>query len=122
PFVSLAEWIGARLVGGVVAATPVIAGRFPRHKTVLVRNFPILEELHAPSRTSMRDRPLEFTYIGTIAEVRNIYAMIEAVTHVRPQAHLRLAGEFANADTKSRAMAMPEWSSTRFDGWTSREG
>jgi hypothetical protein len=70
----------------------------------------------------MRDRPLEFTYVGSISEVRNIYAMIEAVTHVQPSAHLRLAGDFAIAETERRAREMPEWSSVRFEGWTSREG
>lgn len=122
PFVSLAEWIGARMISGLVAPTQVIVDRFPAHKTVLVRNFPILEELHAPDSTPMHLRPLEFTYIGSISEVRNIFTMVEAVTHVCPAAHLRLAGEFAVSGTKDQAMKMPEWSSTRFDGWVSREG
>lgn len=122
PFVSLAEWIGARLISGVVAATQVIADRFPAEKTILVRNFPLLEELNAPDPTPMRERPLEFTYVGTVAEVRNIYAMIEAVTRVQPPAHLRLAGDFAIAETERKAREMPEWSSVRFEGWMSREG
>ena len=122
PFVSLAEWIGARLISGLVAPTQVIVDRFPARKTALVRNFPLLDELHAPAPTPMRRRPLEFTYIGSISEVRNIFAMIEAVTHVRPAAQLRLAGEFAVPETGERAMQMPEWSSTRFEGWVSREG
>jgi glycosyltransferase involved in cell wall biosynthesis len=122
PFVSLAEWIGARLISGLVAPTQVIVDRFPANKTILVRNFPLLEELNAPDPTPMRERPLEFTYVGSISEVRNIYAMIEAVTHVQPPAHLRLAGDFAIAETERKARGMPEWSSVRFDGWTSREG
>lgn len=122
PFVSLAEWIGARLISGLVAPTQVIVDRFPASKTILVRNFPLLEELHAPDPKPMRERPLEFTYVGSISEVRNIYAMVKAVAHLRPPAHLRLAGDFAIAETKRRAMEMPEWSSTRFEGWTSREG
>ena len=70
----------------------------------------------------MRDRPLEFAYVGYISEVRNIYAMIEAVARVRPAAQLRLAGSFAVEEMERRARAMPEWSSVRFEGWQSREG
>lgn len=122
PFVSLAEGIGAVLLNGFVVPTQTIFRRFPAHKTVLVRNFPLLEELQSPSPTPMRDRPLEFTYVGAISEVRNIYAMIEAVARTQPPARLRLAGRFAVAETEERAKAMPEWSSVRFEGWKSREG
>ena len=76
PVVTLVEWIGSRLINGVVAASPTIAKRFPASKTVLVRNFPILGELHIPDATPMASRPHEFTYIGTITEDRNIYRMI----------------------------------------------
>jgi glycosyltransferase involved in cell wall biosynthesis len=122
PLISLAEWIGARFFSGFVGATEVISERFPPRKTVLVRNFPLLAELRVPTPVPMRDRPLEFTYVGFISEVRNIYAMIRAVTLVRPAAQLRLAGSFAAEGMEQRARAMPEWSAVRFEGWTSREG
>jgi glycosyltransferase involved in cell wall biosynthesis len=123
PFVTLVEWIGARLINGIVATSPTIANRFPAHKTVLVRNFPLLDELHAPAPTPMAERAPEFTYIGSISEDRNIYRMMEAVARVPGgQARLRLAGGFASAETQRRAEQMPEWSSVRFEGWVSREG
>jgi glycosyltransferase involved in cell wall biosynthesis len=122
PFVSLAEWMAGRLLSGFVVATETIFDRFPAHKTVLVRNFPRLEELQPPAPTPMRDRPMEFTYVGAISEVRNIYAMIEAVTRVNPSAQLRLAGMFAVEETELRARSMPQWSAVRFEGWRSREG
>ena len=122
PFVVFAEWIGARLISGLVAPTQVIVDRFPAHKTALVRNFPLLAELHQPNGRPMADRPMEFTYIGTISENRNIYAMIEAVTHLRPPACFRLAGTFDTPATKAGAIEMPEWPSTRFEGRVSRKG
>ena len=122
PFVSLAEWVGGLVVSGFVVPTQTIFDRFPARKTVLVRNFPLLEELQSPSPTPMRDRPGEFTYVGAISEVRNIYAMIRAVTRTQPPAQLRLAGRFAVPETEQRARAMSEWSSVRFEGWKSREG
>jgi glycosyltransferase involved in cell wall biosynthesis len=122
PFVSLAEWIGGHLISGFVVPTQTIFNRFPAHKTVLVRNFPLLEELHMPASTPMRDRPLEFTYVGLISEVRNIYAMVEAVRRVQPPAQLRLAGKFAVPETEAQARAMPDWPAVRYEGWKSRQG
>jgi glycosyltransferase involved in cell wall biosynthesis len=122
PFVRLAEWAGAGIVDGVVAPTTTITERFPPRKTALVRNFPILSELHAPDPKAMRDRPPEFAYVGYISEVRNIFGMIEAVARLsRPDAKLRLVGSFAISETEARAKAMPEWRSVAFDGWASRE-
>lgn len=123
PIVSLVEWIGARCINGIVAASPTIAGRFPADKTVLVRNFPLLDELLPPHPTPMGERPQEFVYIGSISEDRNIYRMIEAAARVSGgQARLRLAGGFASAETQRRAVEMPEWNSVTFEGWVSREG
>ncbi len=121
PFVAVAEWIGARLINGIVAPTVTITDRFQAKKSILVRNFPILEELHTPNATPMQERPAEFAYVGYISEVRNIYAMVEAVARLRDQgARLRLVGTFAIEETENRAKAMPEWASVRFDGWASR--
>lgn len=123
PFVAFAEWLGARLINGLVAPTTTITDRFPKRMTALVRNFPLLDELHAPDPTPMRDRPVEMTYVGSISEVRNIYGMIAAVARLAvPDARLRLAGTFAVPETERRARAMPEWRSVRFEGWTDREG
>lgn len=122
PFVRFAEWIGAKLLDGVVACTPTIEDRFPPAKTTLVRNFPILEELAAPTKRPQAGRPLEFAYVGYISEVRNIFGMMQAVDKLPfPDARLRLAGSFAIEETEHKAKAMPEWSKVRFDGWASRE-
>ena len=78
PFVSLAEWLGARLINGLVVPTTTIMDRFPPKKTALVRNYPLLEELHTPNSAPMRDRPLEIAYVGYISEGRNIAGMMKA--------------------------------------------
>lgn len=123
PIVSVVEWIGAQFINGIVAASPTIAERFPARKTILVRNFPLLDELHTPNSTPMEERPLEFTYVGTISEDRNIYRMIEAVSRVPGQnARFRLAGKFSVPEMQRRAEEMPGWACVKFEGWTSRDG
>lgn len=124
PLVSFTEWFAALFLNGIVTTAPAVTARFPRAKTVEVRNFPLLNELHKPNPTPMRDRPVEFAYVGSISEDRNIYGMIRAVAQLRhPTARFRLAGTFAVPEVHRRAEAMPEWSSVvRFEGWTNREG
>jgi glycosyltransferase involved in cell wall biosynthesis len=123
PIIWLAEWIGARILDGIVVPTPTIADRFPRHKTALVRNYPLLNELHIPAARPMRDRPREFAYVGYISVVRNIFGMMKAMARMRdPETRLRLVGSFALAQTEAEAKAMPEWARVKFDGWASREG
>lgn len=123
PFVSLTEWLGGRLLDGVVVATPAIAARFPERKTIVVKNFPLVHELHAPDPPPMKSRPLEFAYVGTITSNRNIFAMIDAVSRLpHPEARLRLAGAFSIEADQRQAEKMPGWAHVRFEGWTSREG
>lgn len=123
PFVAFAEWTAGRIFDGFAVPTQTIADRFPKSKTVLVRNFPILEELHRPNASPMAARPPHFAYVGYISEVRNIYGMMQAVSKLSdPAARLRLVGSFAIQETEDRARAMPEWEqSVLFEGWASRE-
>jgi glycosyltransferase involved in cell wall biosynthesis len=123
PFVAVAEWVGGRIFDGLAVPTQTIADRFPPRKTILVRNFPMLEELHLPHAAPMTERPLHFAYVGYISEVRNIFGMMQAVAKLAdPAARLRLVGSFAIQDTEDRARAMPEWQQwVQFEGWASRQ-
>lgn len=122
PFVTVAEWVGSRLIDGIVTPTKVIQQRFPSDRTILVRNYPLLEELSRPYSTPMADRPRDFAYVGYISEVRNIYGMVRAVGRTDPPARLRLVGSFAVPETEKAARDMPEWQNTWFQGWMSRDG
>jgi glycosyltransferase involved in cell wall biosynthesis len=121
PFVAAAEWVGSRLVNGLVGPTTTVTGRFPPKKTILVRNFPLLQELHTPDSRAMSDRPLAFAYVGGISEVRNIRGMMRAVARLPyREARLRLVGRFLAERTEIAAREMPEWEFVTFDGWASR--
>lgn len=121
--VSFIEFVGTRIVSGTVAATPVIADRFPGPGTTIVRNYPIVSELHTPDPKMMRSRPIEFAYIGMITANRNVFRMVEAVSCLSdPEARLRLAGVFGVDQERRQAESMAEWNRVRFEGWVSREG
>ena len=121
----VAEVIEHACVAGttaVMGATETIVNRFPSHKSFLLRNFPILEEMAVPARTPMSDRAREFTYIGTITENRNIEGMIDAVARVsEPDIRLRLAGEFTQPGLEEQMRSHPGWSRVDFEGWVGRD-
>lgn len=121
--VRIVEWVCARLLNGIVVVTPTIAARFPPSKTVMVRNFPLIKEFTVSQRPSMRSRPLEIAYIGTITLKRNILGMMDAVALAsNKEVRLRLAGDFTVAKEEAMARGHPGWNKVNFDGWLSREG
>lgn len=117
------EWVGGSLFDGIVAVTSQIEGRFPKQKTVQVRNWPILDEFHSPIGRPMAERPREVAYIGTITQNRNIIGMLEAIHSLRhTNVQLRLAGDFTVENDRALAQAHASWDLVRFDGWVARAG
>ncbi len=120
---ALAEWVTSRVVNRVVAATPVIAKRFPRNTTVVVQNFPILGELEqegngAANRLSSNQRTI--CYVGGIGRVRGAVEMLEALEFV--DAQLLLAGPFETAETEAYIRSMKAWENVEYSGVVDRHG
>lgn len=122
PVIAMTEWVGSRLIAGVVAVTPTIAVRFPSRKTVLIRNYPLLDEMLVPNSKPIRERGREFAYVGTINQNRNIFRMIEAVGLLDdPSVRLRLAGEFVIPSDREASEKIKGWDRVKYEGWLSRE-
>ncbi|MEM1126186.1 MAG: glycosyltransferase family 4 protein [Bacteroidota bacterium] len=105
---------------GVIAAEPVIARRYPRHKTILVHNFPLVNELVLEDSTPYVDRAPVVTYIGSLSEVRGIREVVQAMAHVPTEAELLLGGRFYPAAFEREVTQLPGWDRTRFVGWLTR--
>lgn len=122
PVVRFVEWVTAPFMSGIVSVTPQIAKRFPKQKTVLVRNYPIVGEFHEPADSPMSERPREIAFIGTISMNRNILGMLDAIEEARDaDVILRLAGSFTVDEDEVAARAHPGWGQVRYDGWVSRD-
>ena len=101
PLVAVAEWIGSHVFDGLVVTTQTIADRFPAEKTILVRNFPILDELYRSHATPHAERAPHFAYVGYISELRNIFGMMQAMALLpERRAHIarRIAGRALDLD------------------------
>ena len=110
----------ARAAAGVVAATPTIAKTFPSGRTVLVQNFPILEELFVPNRHPMAGRPKQFAYVGDITAIRGPFEMVRAMIHVdHPEAKLQLAGRATEA-LMEKLKVEPGWARVEYTSWMAR--
>ena len=121
-FADAVERMAASSFNGVVAATPMIAQRFPQEKTATVRNFPLESEFPKQSNTTMRSRGL-FVYVGLINDARGLDAMLQAAGLLRSSdATLELAGLGDAADIDevlSRSIANDN---VRYLGLLDREG
>lgn len=124
-----AEWLAGRAFDGIVAATPDIANRFPKHKTLVVQNFPIADELLATGAKPYAERPRVITYIGGISRERGAVEMIDAMEYLKEanpsqqsQTHLELAGPFFVGGFEQDLAARPGWSKARYLGVLDRDG
>ena len=101
---------------GIVAATEDIAAKFPVRKTVLVRNYPVLD-LFRKSETSL-ERPNEFTmvYAGGLTRIRGILEIIDAVGLHQGKCKLVLLGEFDDSEYRNVCEKSQGWKHTKYFG------
>jgi glycosyltransferase involved in cell wall biosynthesis len=109
------ERLAMRYFDGFVAATPAIAQRFPRERTVTVCNFPLQDEFRRNGRRPIpyRDRPPHAVYMGSLKTAYGIREMIRAIELI-PEAGgttLLLAGDFhrAHPGFRQEVERMPGW-------------
>jgi glycosyltransferase involved in cell wall biosynthesis len=113
----LLQGLAGRRFAAVVAATPGIAESFPSEKTVVVRNFPLAEELDAFAGPPLRERERAVVYLGRISEDRGIRTMLRAAELA--DATLVLAGP-VREDLLDALRGSPEWGRVDYRGVLSR--
>ena len=116
---SLLEWLASRCLDGIVAVTPTIAKRFPASKTLLLRNFPIVEEFINSNLVPFSQRPQGAVYSGVLHEKRGLLEMVEAMHLLGdvPSARLYLAGEFSPPEAADKVIHKSGWKKVSFLGW-----
>jgi len=120
--VAAAEWVASLSFDNIVAATPTIAARFPIAKTVLVQNFPLLNELWTAEAVPYGERPARVIYVGGITRVRGAREMVAAVGLVPADHGLRLilGGDCSPATLRGELETLPGWSRTDATGFLQR--
>lgn len=110
------------LYSGVVTATPAIARRFRNRRTVVVRNYPALEELPQGPSLSFADRPPQVVYVGSITELRCAGEMVRAMTSpsIPAGTRLQLAGAFEDEPLERKVRSLPGAERAEFLGYCTR--
>jgi len=123
------EWLAGRTMSGIVAATPIIAQRFPAHRTALVQNFALTTEFPGDGGSNgggakpYADRR-GVAFVGTITASRCAVEVVEAIGRVEraPDARLLMAGSMESTELRDRMAALPGWPRVDYRGRLDRAG
>lgn len=117
------DYTASRL-DAIVAATPHIAKRFPSVKTVVVNNYPHLEEI-INCNFNYTDRQPTITYVGGISRIRGALEMVHAVDIVRKHYHsnisLTLIGSLESLALQGELINLPGWEYVEYMGQQPRD-
>lgn len=116
------EALGGRLFAGIIVAVPSIARRYPEAKTVLVRNFPVLDAGSDPG-PPLADRDAVLAYVGAITRARGAEEMVRAVGALPDalDARLLLGGTPFPAELVDELAVLPGSDRTTFLGYLDRD-
>ena len=117
--VYIIEQIGAFLYNEIVAATPDIAKKFPKNKTVVLRNFPILELIDDVKPINYKKDKSVIIYAGGLARTRGIMEIIQAMEYIDNKAELCLLGKWESKKFRYECENLEGWNNTRYLGFIS---
>jgi len=109
---AFSAWL-LKLVGSyftaIVAVTEPVAQRFPVRKTVVIHNFPRLEEFSSTRQVPYAARPAHLAYVGGISELRGLRQMVAATGQLPTDlgARLNLIGRFQPASLEAEVGKLP---------------
>ena len=96
-FYYLLEKICGWCFDAIIIAEPVIGQYFPKHKTVLIRNFPKVESFKKFAQVPLLERQKKLVYIGLLSKVRGLQQMVDAAKEAQRTTVFEfvLGGQFA---------------------------
>jgi glycosyltransferase involved in cell wall biosynthesis len=100
------EKICGRMFDAIMVAEPVIAKYFPKDKTHLVRNFPLMEGFRSHPSIPFSKRESKMVYVGTLSKVRGLFQMLEGAQRAALNVNLEfvLGGQFAPLELEEEVM------------------
>lgn len=120
------EYAAAHHFSGLVTATPAIGTRFQgmNPRSIVLNNYPLRNELIAPTPLAWEARAYAVAYVGSISEERGIEQMVATMAHIpeQLQVSLELAGSFSSPGVRERVVRLRGWARVRELGMLDRAG
>jgi glycosyltransferase involved in cell wall biosynthesis len=116
------EQLATRVFDCVVSATPTIAKNFHPNKSVIVQNFPVVDELFYGSEAPYLSRQPLVAYVGSITKVRGVQQMVAAMQELpaRLASRLLLAGGIQIPSLHQELRISPGWDRVDYLGFQER--
>jgi len=119
--INIIEKLGAFLFNRIVVATPDIARKFPKNKTVILRNFPILQLIDNTIPANCKKNKPVIIYAGGLTKVRGIKEIIQSVEYMDDKAELWLLGKWESEKFKKDCENLEGWKYTKYLGFKNLE-
>lgn len=123
----LLEWSTAWTLSAVVAATDDIARHFPRCRTAVVRNYPLLDLFplpkHEEDEKSSSNGPYGLIVTGGLTRNRGIRELVQAAALVGDEYDIRvkLLGRFRSKTFEEEIRAIPGFERVEYHEWVPYE-
>lgn len=112
----------AHRIDQVVAATPHIAEALAKHarRVVTINNYPLENEFGASTEpgSGVRD---SICYVGAISFVRGIIPFLDALSFIREDVRVHIAGLFASTAVEQAVRSHSNWHRVTFHGQVDRD-
>ena len=115
----LIEKIGAFTFDVILTVTSDIAKKFPKNKTIILRNFPILKLIDNAVPADYKKNKAIIIYAGGLARIRGIKEIIQAMEHIGDKAELWLLGKWKDEKYKKECENLKGWKYTKYLGLVS---
>jgi len=118
---NIVEQIGALLFNRIVVATPDIAKKFPKNKTIILRNFPILKLIDNTIPANYKKNKSIIIYAGGLTRIRGIKEIIKAMEYIDNKDELWILGKWQSEKFKKECENLIGWKYTKYLGLVSLE-
>jgi len=115
------EQFGASRFNGIVAVTEDIAKKFSSSKTILLRNFPILELIDNAKPINVEKTKQVVIYAGGLTRIRGIKEIIQAMEYLDDKAELWLLGNWESKEFEKECRSFGGWQYTKYLGYKKPE-
>jgi glycosyltransferase involved in cell wall biosynthesis len=119
---NIIEQIGTFFFNRILVATFDIARRFPKNKTIILRNFPILKLIDSTTPANYKKNKPVIIYAGGLTKIRGIKEIIQAMEYVKGVAELWLLGKWESEKFKKECENLKGWKYTKYFGFKKLAG